>query len=281
MRRAGDAGGNGRGNRSGLRAAARGRLRGRLAPRASDQARWPPGSEEGWEGREITAIAAHSRDPERVVVRSGRAAVAVLKRDTAVELDLHVGQPLTTALVARLRDVAAVDKARQLALRILGQRAVSRAALIDRLQKREFSAETARRVADRLEAVGLLDDEAYGRAVLRQLTLAKPAGPRLMRQKLIQKGLDRALIDRLVAEATSGAAAEEALSGSADSATAVDSPMTALDRLVARKLATMRGLDRATQARRLYGLLARRGFDYDQASEAVDRAFRSAEGDAI
>ena len=110
------------------------------------------------------------------------------------------------------------------------------------------------RVLDRLESLKLLDDEAFGRMVIRSELSRKAAGPRLLSQKLWQKGIDRKLAERLIAEAVRpGDQTEEATE------------------LARRRLRTMARLDPAARKRRLYGLLARRGFGPDTI-DAVMRA---------
>jgi regulatory protein len=120
-------------------------------------------------------------------------------------------------------------------------------------------------VIERLSELDLLDDRAFGRALIRELTRAKPAGPNLLKQKLYAKGLDRQLIDELVADATAD------LDEQADGATA----------FARKKARSMQHLDPDQQKRRLYGQLARRGFTPDAIRTAMDAVLRDDHSDSF
>jgi regulatory protein len=111
-------------------------------------------------------------------------------------------------------------------------------------------------VVQRLTELELLDDRAYGQMLIRDLTRGKPAGPALLKQKLYAKGLDRKLIDELVAEATDDPDQQ------AEDATD----------FARKKARSMRHLEPEKQKRRLYGQLARRGFAPDAIRTAMDAA---------
>ena len=91
--------------------------------------------------------------------------------------------------------------------------------------------------------------------VIRAERARKPAGARLLRYRLMQKKVPRALIDRLVAEA------DEAYD-------AVDEARALAQRRLAA--AAMRTLEPAVRRRRVWATLARRGFDADTIRNAVD-----------
>jgi regulatory protein len=74
----------------------------------------------------------------------------------------------------------------------------------------------------------------------------------LLRQKLYQKGIGRSLIEKLVGEATD---AQDLAPGAVE--------------LARKKLRSMQRLDIDTRKRRLYGLLARRGFNPDTISSVM------------
>lgn len=68
---------------------------------------------------------------------------------------------------AALTGTAAIEAAREVALRKLDARACSRSELTSAIEGRGFSATIAVEVVDRLEAVGLVDDQAYADALVR------------------------------------------------------------------------------------------------------------------
>ncbi|MFP4146012.1 MAG: regulatory protein RecX [Phycisphaeraceae bacterium] len=203
--------------------------------------------------RQITAIRPVSTSPDRATVRVGRKSVATLSTKLITDLDLHVGQPWTPELEAQVAEAAAYDKALRRAMHRLARRAMSRRDLDRKLRDLDYEPAVRERVLDRLEELGYLDDAEYGRMVIRDQLARKPAGPFFLKQKLMQKGLDRELIDRLVDEAT----AELDQAGQARE-------------VAERRLRTLARFDPPTRRRRLYGLLARRGFDSEAISAALE-----------
>ncbi|NNH74892.1 recombination regulator RecX [Nocardia uniformis] len=151
-------------------------------------------------------------------------------------------------------------QAKDVCLRLLGDRARSRAELADRLAARGFSVEIANRALDRLTEVGLIDDAAFAEQWVHQRHTFSGKGKRALIQELRRKG---------VADED----AEPALAAITD-----DDEYERAAELVRRKLRTLpRDLDREKILRRLVGMLARRGYNQSTAftvvkAELADRA---------
>ncbi len=206
----------------------------------------------------ITAIKPTAQDPARYTIRAGGKVVATLAESSVKRLGLSVGAAWTDALAAEVREAAARDKALRDAMRSVGRRAQSRGMLAERLQRRGYDADDVGRVLDQLEARGLIDDEAFGRLVVRAELHRKAAGERLLRHKLMQKKVPRELIDGVLAEELAGRdAVAEARA------------------LAERRLATraLQRLDAPARQRRAWSLLARRGFDVETIKAALDGLF--------
>ena len=114
---------------------------------------------------------------------------------------------------------------------------------------------------DRLEAVGLLDDASFARAVAEHQVKVRHAGRRAVFSALAAKGLDRGTIEETLASL-----------GGDDAVRAEE-----LARERARRLA---GLPPEKAYARLVGLLQRRGYDGSVARSAARSAVsRSSEDD--
>jgi len=166
-------------------------------------------------------------------------------------------------VLAKVADTAAFDKALRQAMNRLGARAMSRRRLDRKLRDLEHPEPLRTQVLDRLTDLGLLDDEALAAAVVRDLLGRKPAGPALLKKKLFEQGFDGSLIDRVVAEATDDD----------------DAQLGAALELARKKSASMTRLDPQVRRRRLYGQLARRGFDLDTIRAAMDKIEREEDAD--
>jgi regulatory protein len=118
----------------------------------------------------------------------------------------------------------------------------SRQQLADKLRQRGCPEDVGARVLDRMEAVGLVDDEAYAQLVVHSKQATRGLAKSALASELRSKG---------VADATI-----------ADALGAIDSQS---DRALAEEVATktmrrLAGLDPHVQARRLAGVLGRKGY---------------------
>lgn len=141
-------------------------------------------------------------------------------------------------------DADPYDVARQIALRQLTMAPRSRKQLEDKLRQRGCEDDVARVVLDRLTEVGLIDDAAYARMLVRSGQEFKGLAPRALSQQLRRKGVDEDIIEQALAEVADP-----------------DQDSHRARELVDKRLRTMRGLDRQVQTRRLAGFLGRKGYD--------------------
>ncbi len=153
--------------------------------------------------------------------------------------------------------------ARAICLQQLTQRARSRAELATVLRRRGVPDDAARTVLDRFVEVGLIDDESLAQRVALAQHAERGLAGRAVAVKLRQRGLSDQVVDSALALIDE------------------DSERAAARRLVARKLPALRGLPEQTQARRLVGMLARRGYSPSMATAVVREALASEVMDGI
>lgn len=148
------------------------------------------------------------------------------------------------------------EVARKILLDQLTGQARSRKQLADKLAQRNVPDEIATRLLDRFEEVGLVDDEAFARMWVESRQPGKGLAGRALAQELRRKGIDDEIIKEAVAEIDPEDETEAARA------------------LVARKMRSMRGLDRQVATRRLVGMLARKGYGaglaYSVVRDALD-----------
>ncbi|TVQ51291.1 MAG: RecX family transcriptional regulator [Phycisphaerales bacterium] len=201
----------------------------------------------------ITAIEPLPSNPNRRRIKvAGRRRVTLADHEVE-RLGLEVGMAWTEELARRVEASQTAMKIRKAAMARLARRSYSRGDLAERLLKKDFPSELVDQVLDQLAEDGWLDDELFARQLAESILRQKPAGRRLLVQKLVQKRVDRELAERT---------AREVLSET--------DPVEDATALVERRLQSMSGLSRATRIRRLSGLLARRGFDPDTVRSAIN-----------
>ena len=158
------------------------------------------------------------------------------------------------ARARRSRRRAPARRCHERALRLLSVRPRSRRELGSRLLLAGFEAEAVREELDRLEAVGLLDDASFARAVAEHQVKVRHAGR-------------RAVFSALAARGSTGGPSRRRSRRSA--ATRRCGPRLARER--ARRLA---GLPPEKAYARLVGLLQRRGYDARSHVPRLGRRFR-------
>jgi regulatory protein len=132
--------------------------------------------------------------------------------------------------------------ARKILLDRLSVQPRTRAELADTLAKRLVPPEVARRLLDRFEEVGLVDDAAFARSWVESRQAGRGLARRALAQELRRKGVP----DDVARDALDEIDPEDETAAARD--------------LVRRKLRTMTRLDDRTRTRRLVAMLARKGF---------------------
>lgn len=140
------------------------------------------------------------------------------------------------------------------ALGLLAVRPRSRHELGGRLRRAGFEADEVAEELSRLEAVGLIDDVDFARRLAEHEFGNRNAGDRVVVTRLVAKGVDRATIDRTLAEVPAAPEEDRALE---------------LARSRARRLGSV---SREVAYGRLLPFLSRRGFGYEVAHRAAARA---------
>lgn len=127
---------------------------------------------------------------------------AAVKIDTEIFLrsGLKLGDLLDDEGLHQLIAASDARRAKEKALYLLEHRSHSKKELVEKIARTAASREAAQAAADRMEEIGLVDDEAFARDYARQLFLRKKYGPRRVRQELALKGIRQELIGELLAE---------------------------------------------------------------------------------
>lgn len=195
-----------------------------------------------------------------ITLRVNKQRIAALDPLDVTALGLRIGGAWSDQLSDRVLAAAARFAAHRDAMTILARRAVSRAEMVRKLQRKGHTPALATNIADGLVARGHINDEVFAQHFAESLTRRKPAGKGLIVAKLAQRGIARPAAEN---------AAKQALSGHDQLADARD--------LAARRLFRMPAkLDGQAVQRRLFGLLARRGFEPEICRRAVTEALKAA-----
>lgn len=153
--------------------------------------------------------------------------------------------------------------ARRIALDQLAARQRSEKELRTALARRNVPEDVADEILERFSDVGLIDDASFAAALTASRTEFGLRGRMRIRQELQTKGIERRLAD----EALAGLSRE-------------DERRAALA-LAHRKMRVMSDLQPGVARRRLFGALARRGFDGGLVASVVEEVMGNCEGAGV
>jgi regulatory protein len=153
------------------------------------------------------------------------------------------------------------EVARTICLRMLTHRPCTRAELATELRRRGVPGDAAEAVLGRFDDVGLVDDRAFATAWVERQRRTRGLSRRALATELRRKGV----ADDDVAEAVSSVSDDDERRRAAE--------------LVARKLSSVRSLERDKQVNRLVGMLARKGYGAGVAYAVVREALGEIDAD--
>ena len=201
----------------------------------------------------ITQITEHPRKPGRYVVDVDGKQFAIVTADALAATKARIGVVVDNRLAAHLNEANELTAAYDRALTLLAFRARSARELQRRLVQKGVTAERADRVIAKLREAGLIDDADFARQLTRS-KMSAGASRRRVHQELFKRGVPREVADEAVEQVVE----EEGISDA-----------ESIERIARKKWSTLHGLDDPTRRRRLFGFLARRGFDSDDVSRVV------------
>lgn len=202
----------------------------------------------------VTALERQSRHKAVKVYLDGGAPL-VMSLEICLQFHLRVGDELSDARVAEIKDVQSRHAALQSALRLLTYRPRSGAELRDRLAQKGVVEGVLEATISRVRELRLIDDEAFARRHVDSRDRMSPRGRRLVASELRAKGIERGIAAQSVA--------------------------TLVDDDAAYRAATRRAIPLAASTytqfrRRLTDFLLRRGFDHEVTRAVVARIWEEA-----
>lgn len=123
----------------------------------------------------------------------------LLDTETLLAYRFDVGREISDEHLKEVVDASNLKRCKDKAMWLLSYRDYSRKELFEKLKK-DFGEDAAAAAIARCEELGLLDDERFARRLSADLFRLKHLSKNGVRQKLIQKGVDRDLIDAVLEE---------------------------------------------------------------------------------
>lgn len=212
----------------------------------------------------VTGIVESARRDGRFVVEFEGRAGPTVSLEIIDRLGLRVGVAVDGPKLAALEGEAAALGAYDRALNLLAFQARSARELRRRLVQKGEEPALAEAAVARLVERGLLDDADYARQLTRSKVLGAGASKRRVQQELFRKGVARETADAAIAEVFEDEQVDE---------------QAIVDEAARKKVRALGKLDPETRRRRLYGFLARKGYDGDKIRRAMQAALEPEEAE--
>ncbi|MEJ2599545.1 MAG: RecX family transcriptional regulator [Anaerolineales bacterium] len=199
----------------------------------------------------ITALTLQKRNRQRVnVYLDGEFAFGLARILTAW---MQVGQTLSDEKIAQLKAEDEHEVAYQRAIKFLNYRPRTENEIRQNLRKHDVPDNVRDEVVQRLQRAGLLDDRRFARAWVETRVDLHPRSRRALAYELKQRGVGQQVIEQSLEE--------------------VDDDHNAY-RAALKQSRKLRKLDWQGFRQKLYGYLARRGFNYETSAPVVQRVWQ-------
>jgi regulatory protein len=202
----------------------------------------------------ITAIEPQKNHAERVNIQVDGEYRFALAQEILLRSGLRVGEPITERRIRELEHEDLRWKAREAALNLLSYRARTATELRRRLARKEFPPEVAEECVASLVEAGLVDDSAFAESFVRDRVRFRPRGKMRLAQELRARGVDAETARDAIGEVMESEEISE----------------LELAREVVARWSPRAGEEPLRARRRLYGLLARRGFGGETVRQVME-----------
>jgi regulatory protein len=157
--------------------------------------------QESEEALVITDVQTQQRSAvRRSIFINGEFALGI-SEEIYVKYALYKGRVVNAAFMEEVRREDELYRARQYALRYVGQRMRSRQEVERKLAEKEFPPETIAAAIRFLEEYRMIDDREFARAFVNDQLLKRPVGRRRLANELRRRGLAKEEIEETMADA--------------------------------------------------------------------------------
>ena len=148
----------------------------------------------------VVELTVSEKDHDRFKVGFDDGTEMKVRTAQVADFSLYKGRELSDEEYGELCGDAALSAAKSRAMNMLGRRSMSRGELIAKLREKGEVGDAAEKAADRMEELGVLNDEEYAAVVVRHYS-AKGYGTAKIRDELYRRKIDKELWDKALEEA--------------------------------------------------------------------------------
>ncbi|MEO8514255.1 MAG: RecX family transcriptional regulator [Ignavibacteria bacterium] len=172
--------------------------------------------------------------------------------DTILKFGIASGDEISEKNMNEIRDFDEYMYGKKAAFDFLSYRVRSISEIKKKLRTKKLSEENIEKVIVHLTELHLVNDEDFARQLVKEKIKNKPAGRKLLQQKLFEKGIPKTI-------------GEEVLNSILTEETEKELALKVYDKLKPK----LKGLEIQERKRKIYETLARKGFDYEIINEII------------
>lgn len=170
-----------------------------------------------------------------------------LDAQTLIENRFDVGREIDDDELKDIIDKSNERRAKEKALWLISYRSHSKKELFDKL-KRSFDEESAQKAVDRMEELGLINDEEFARLYARKLVNGKKMSVKAAEFELYRKGIDKITAEQVLGELEYD-------------------PQTQIIEFITKKY---KNIDDEKIKRRAVAALQRKGYSWEEIKQAIE-----------
>jgi len=208
----------------------------------------------------ITDIKENKRNPQRVSIYTDGTFLLACHKELVYKKGLKKGLAIDEALLLSVAKEDAFLRAREVALRTIEHAMKTQNQVAEKLREKDFEEETIQRVMDLLKEYQLMDDARYTEVFLKEKLRSR--GIRKAKYELMQKGVDKELVEEVLSE-TATRELEEA----------------SCLKLAKKKVAQLKRKeeDPYKLKSKAYGYLVGKGYEYDLVTSTLQKVLENHE----
>lgn len=202
----------------------------------------------------ITKIEAQKKDRHRYNIFIDGSFAFGLYEDSVLKYGLRSGDELNEKKIIEMREFDEFGYGKKAAYSFLAYKPRSKKDLVKKLKQKKVSDKIIDDIIELLEKQKYLNDEIYARNYLEDKLNSKPIGKRLAKMKLLEKGIDKELIESAINENYSE-----------------DKEFELAAKLMEKYEKKVKFKDQTDKKNKCYRYLISKGFDYETAGRVLNQ----------
>lgn len=175
-----------------------------------------------------------------------------LYEDTIFKFGLRINDELTHEKIKEIRDSDEFNFGKYVAYSFLGYKPRSKKEVYKKLKENKISENAIDEILKLLTEQKYIDDSAYARLYIESKLSSKPSGRKLVKLKLLEKGIDKETADKVMDEIFNE-----------------EDEFESAKKLLAKYIKKLKSDNEFERRKKCFSYLISRGFDFDTANKVL------------